>query len=158
MDGSPNETPIPDTPCVSLSDVAAHLRSLNEFFCEHIDRGWLTTQLDDLPVDRLAYRHIRLTLALSVVHQAEMPGIVSCVEGLFSFVEELRRYLLPVLRDRLGISGLTRSRLRLDQVTRVQRELLCIAFPYNLEELERRTIALRDLLRVYSQQDAVSVA
>ena len=147
-----------ESPIVTLGLIADHLQSLNAFFREHIDRGWLTTQLDDLPIDRLSYRLVRITLSISVVHPAEMPSIVSCVDSLFALIQDLRRYLLPVLRDRLGISGLTRSRSRLDHVTRVQRELLCIAFPHNLDELERRTDLLRNTLRSYSQQEAVGVA
>jgi hypothetical protein len=130
--------------------IADELASLQTFFAEHFDRGWLTVQLDDLPIDRVAYRHVRNTLAITSIYPSDMPGVVTCVEALFRFIDDLRRYLLPELRDRLGVSGLTRQRHRLDPVTRVQHELLASVFPHNLGELERRTIGLRNAISNYS--------
>ena len=130
--------------------IADHLASLQAFFAEHFDRGWLTVQLDELPIDWVAYRHVRNTLAITSIYPSDMPGVVACVEALFRFIDDLRRYLLPELRDRLGVSGLTRQRRRLDAVTRVQHELLASVFPHNLEELERRTIGLRNAISNYS--------
>lgn len=131
--------------------IAEHLGSLQAFFAEHFDRGWLTVQLDDLPIDHVAYRQVRNTLAITAIYPSDMPGVVACLEALFRFIDDLRRYLLPELRDRLGVSGLTRQRRRLDPITRVQHELLASVFPHNLMELERRTIGLRNAIADYSQ-------
>ncbi|MFP4550728.1 MAG: hypothetical protein ACLFNT_07990 [Spirochaetales bacterium] len=136
---------------INREAIADHLASLQSFFTEHFDRGWLTMQLDDLPIDRVAYRHVRNTLAITSIYPSDMPGVVACVEALFRFIDDLRRYLLPELRDRLGVSGLTRQRRKLDPVTRVQHELLASVFPHNLAELERRTVGLRNAISNYSQ-------
>ncbi|TVQ21398.1 MAG: hypothetical protein EA382_13715 [Spirochaetaceae bacterium] len=115
------------------------LIAIRELYNEYFDRGWLTTQLDDLPLDRVALRHIRDTLGLSVIYASDLPDILYCAESLQSLVEDLRRYLLPTLRDRLGISGLSRARSRLDPITRLHRELLSQTLPGNLDRLEHLT-------------------
>lgn len=115
--------------------VQMNLEALREHFNEHFDRGWLAMIIDDLPLDVSLLRQIRQLLSLTVVYPEDLPEILYGVERLQQFVLELRRHLLPVLRDRLGVSGLSLARPRRGD-DRLYRQFLCMTFPYNLTRLE----------------------
>ncbi len=128
-------------PCTSSTDrVQMALEALRDHYDEHFDRGWLAMTIDDLPVDSSLVRRIREVLSLTVRYEEDLPEVRYGVEQLRTLLTELRRHLAPVLRDRLGVSGFagTSGRGR-DTTSRVQRQLLCLAFPHNLSRLEELT-------------------
>jgi len=134
---------------VSTSHHTALLTSicaLREHFSRHFDRGWLAILIDDLPIDFSTLRHIRHLLSVTDIYPEDLPELRFGAEQLTRFSSELRRHLLPVLRERLGISGLRPPTRRLDPTERVHRQLLCLAFPVNLERLEDLTRELSRLL------------
>ncbi len=128
-------------PCTTSTDrVQMALEALRIHFDEHFDRGWLAMTIDDLPIDSSLVRRIREVLSLTVRYEDDLPEVRYGVEQLRTLLTELRRHLAPVLRDRLGVSGfaLPSGRSR-DATSRVQRQLLCVAFPHNLSRLEELT-------------------
>lgn len=115
------------------------IAGLREHFGRHFDRGWLAMIIDDLPIDFTTIRQIRQLLSVTEVYPEDLAGIRFGAEQLLRFSADLRRYLLPVLRERLGVSRLLPSAPRLDRTQRVHRELLCLTFPCNLARLEELT-------------------
>jgi hypothetical protein len=123
-----------------LTSIAA----LREHFSRHFDRGWLAMIIDDLPVDFTTIRQIRQLLMVTEVYPEDLPNIRYGAEQLLRFSADLRRYLLPVLRERLGVSRLLPVRPAMDDTQRVYRQLLCFTFPLNLarlDELARQLLA-----------------
>lgn len=126
-----------------LDTVQMRLEALRDHFDTYFDRGWLAMLIDDLPLESSLVRQIRAMLAISAVYPENLREIAYGVQRIEELVTELRRHLLPVLRDRLGVSGFSRVRgAAIDD--RVYRQFLCLTFPHNLERLEALNDALSD--------------
>ena len=135
-----------------LTSIAA----LRDHFGRHFDRGWLAMIIDDLPIDFTTLRQIRQLLSVTEIHPEDLNSIRFDAEQLQHFAADLRRYLEPVLKERLGVSGLLAHRPQLSDAERVHRQLLsdaervhrqllCFSFPYNLARLEELTAELVSL-------------
>jgi hypothetical protein len=121
-----------------LTSIAA----LREHFRKHFDRGWLAMIIDDLPIDFTTLRQIRQLLSITEIHPEDLETLRFGAGQLQQFAGGLRRHLEPVLKERLGVSGLLEHRPRLTETERVHRQLLCLSFPYNLSRLEELTSEL----------------
>ena len=118
------------------------IAATREHFNRHFDRGWLAMSIDDLPIDFSTLRQIRQMLSVTEIYPNDIDTVRFGAEQLRRFAADLRRYLLPVLKERLGVSGLTPSRSSMDQSERVHRQLLFLSFPHNLARLEELTTDL----------------
>jgi len=121
---------------ISTISLLTTIAALREHFGRHFDRGWLAMIIDDLPIDFTTLRQIRQLLTVTEIYPEDLVSIRYGAEQLEHFAADLRRYLLPVLKERLGVSELLPNRPRFDEVQRVHRQLLCHSFPYNLTRLE----------------------
>jgi len=130
---------------ISMTPLLTSIAALREHFGRHFDRGWLAMIIDDLPIDFTTLRQIRQLLTVTEVYDEDLDSIRFGAEQLQHFAAGLRRYLLPVLKERLGVSGLLPTRPRFDETQRVHRQLLCHSFPYNLTRLEELTTELLSL-------------
>lgn len=133
------------TQAVRLERVEVFMDAIREHFDRHFDRGWLAMIIDELPIEASLVQQIRELLGLRSVYQADIHEVRYGVQRLMIFAAELRRHLLPVLRDRLQISGFTRS-FRNDDAGRIHRQFVAIAFPANLQRLEELTASLAEAL------------
>lgn len=130
---------------ISTTPLLTAIAALREHFSRHFDRGWLAMIIDDLPIDFTTLRQIRQLLAVTEIYPEDLDPIRFGAEQLRHFTADLRRYLLPVLKERLGVSELRPARPRLEEVQRVHRQLLCFSFPYNLSRFEELTAELLSL-------------
>jgi len=126
--------------------VRVALFALKSHFNDYFDHGWLAITIDTLPIDRSVLRQVREMLTHTGVYEEDIPELRAGVRRLERFCDEMRRYLMPDLRERLGVSGLLGPRAQRSGADRVQRELFCMTFPGNLERLELLTEALHDAL------------
>lgn len=137
------------TPGVFSVDRDELLRLINEIrevFQNHFDRTWFAIIIDDLPIDFQTIRLIRELVSLHTLHAGDERLISQGVEELESFIIHVRRYLLPYLKERLGVSWLTPARMVPDRSQYLIRRLVAYAFPYNLERLNVLTGRLRECL------------
>ena len=91
----------------------------------------------------------RLPADMTALYPGEEWQIYQAVLELETFVLAVRRWLLPVLRERLGISWLFPGRRVRDRNQAMLRKLVAITFPYNLERLRGATLRLKDGLLSY---------
>ena len=131
----------------------AHLLVLigqvRDIFENHFDRTWFSVIIDGLPIDVRIVREIRQMVSLKTLYPGEEWEIYQAVLELETFVVTVRRQLLPVLRERLGISWLFPGRRVRDRNQVMLRKLVAITFPYNLERLRAATLRLKDGLLSY---------
>ena len=131
----------------------AHLLDLigqvRDIFENHFDRTWFSVVVDGLPIDVRIVREIRQMVSLKTLYPGEEWEIYQAVLELETFVVTVRRQLLPVLRERLGISWLFPGRRVRDRNQVMLRKLVAITFPYNLERLRAATLRLKDGLLSY---------
>lgn len=123
------------------------IAQVRDIFENHFDRTWFSVVVDGLPIDFRTVREIRQMVGLKTLYPGEERGIYQGVLELETFVLIVRRQLLPVLKERLGVSWLFPGRRVRDRNQVMLRRLVAITFPYNLERLRLATQRLKDGLR-----------
>jgi hypothetical protein len=122
---------------------------VRDVFENHFDRTWFSIIIDGLPIDFRTVREIREMVSLKTIYPGEEWEIYQGVLELETFVLTVRRQLLPVLRERLGISWLFPGRRVRDRNQALLRRLVAITFPYNLERLRLAAERLKEGLLSY---------
>jgi hypothetical protein len=122
------------------------IRKIRRVFEDHFDRTWFSIIIDGLPIDFRTVRMIRELVALQSIHVGDEWFIYQGAVELTRFVLLIRRFLLPVLKERLGVSGLVPHRIVRDRTQYILRRFVAYTFPYNLDRLEALTSELREHL------------
>jgi hypothetical protein len=122
---------------------------VRDVFENHFDRTWFSVIIDGMPIDFRTVREIRQMVGLKTIYPGEEWEIFQGVLELETFVLTVRRQLLPVLRERLGISWLFPTRRVRDRNQAMLRRLVAITFPYNLERLRLAAQHLKEGLLSY---------
>jgi hypothetical protein len=136
---------------IPRSETGATLRCVAELrahFEAYFDTGWFAVLIEGSPIEFTAIREIRAVLARESIYPEDRATLRYGVGLLFRFISQLRRYLVPVLRERLGISGLLPQKSRLTADEYVYRQLVAHTFPDNVDRLEELTRRLSELLKV----------
>jgi hypothetical protein len=116
---------------------------IREVFVQHFDRAWLGVLMDDLPVGVRTLREIRSLILFDSIYPGDEHSIHGGLVELEEFIQALRTYLLPLIRERLGISKLRPSAMVRDRNQYLLRRLLAFTLPYNLERLTALAAELR---------------
>ena len=119
------------------------IRRIRRVFEDHFDRTWFAIIIDGLPIDFRTIRIIRELVGLESIHVGDEWFIYQAVVELSRFSLLIRKFLLPVLKERLGVSGLMPDRIIRDRYQYILRRFVAYTFPYNLERLEALTSELR---------------
>lgn len=122
------------------------IHKIRQIFEDHFDRTWFSIIIDGLPIDFRTMRMIRELVALQSIHVGDEWFIYQAVVELSRFILMIRKFLLPVIKERLGVSGLIPHKIVRDRTQYILRRFVVYTFPYNLERLEALTGKLRDLL------------
>lgn len=131
------------------ADLLRLIAQVRDIFENHFDRTWFSVIIDGLPIDFRTVREIRQMVRLTALYPGEEWRVWQGVLELETFILTVRRQLLPVLRERLGISWLFPGRRVRDRHQILLRKLVAITFPHNLERLRAATLRLKDGLRSY---------
>ena len=131
------------------ADLLRLIGQVRDIFENHFDRTWFSVIIDGLPIDFRTVREIRQLVSLTTLYPGEEWQIYQAVLELETFVLTVRRQLLPILRERLGISWLFPGRRVRDRHQVLLRKLVALTFPYNLERLRAATLRLKDGLLSY---------
>jgi hypothetical protein len=122
------------------------IRKIRQVFEDHFDRTWFSIVIDGLPIDFKTIRIIRGLVALESVHTGDEWFIYQAVLELNRFVALVRKFLLPVLKERLGVSGLVPQRMVRDRNQYILRRLVAYTFPFNLQRLAELNQELKSRL------------
>lgn len=131
------------------SDSAVVLRrlgALRDHFTASFDTGWFAVLIEGSPIHFTVIKEIRATLARESLYPEDEAALRYGVSLLEQFTAQLRRFLLPTLRERLGISRLLAHPPRLSADEYVYRQLVAQTFPANVDRLEELTAALAQSL------------
>ena len=130
-------------------EILSLLAELRDVFENHFDRTWFSLIIDGVPVDLRTMRDIREIVSLTSLYPGEEWLIYRGVLELETFCHTMRRFLLPVLKERLGISWLLPTRRVRDSRQYIVRKFVAFTFPYNLERLRRLTQRLKASLLLH---------
>lgn len=125
------------------TEILGIIGELREVFENNFDRTWFSLIIDGMPIDFRTVREIRELVSLTAVYPGEEWQLYQGVEELETFHRTVKRFLLPVLRERLGISWLFPHKRIRDPRQVILRKLVAFTFPYNLERLHRLTQTLK---------------
>jgi hypothetical protein len=128
------------------AEIIGIIGELRDVFENNFDRTWFSLIIDGMPIDFRTVREIREMVSLTAIYPGEEWQLYQGALELETFHRTVKRFLLPVLRERLGISWLFPHKRIRDQRQIILRKLVAITFPYNLERLRRLTETLKDRL------------
>jgi hypothetical protein len=125
------------------------LGELKDVFENHFDRTWFSLIIDGMPVDLRTMREIRDVVSLTTLYPGEEWQVYQGALELETFCQTVKRFLLPVLKERLGISWLFPDHRVKDARQYLVRKFVAFTFPYNLERLRRLTLMLKASLQLH---------
>ncbi len=131
------------------TEILRLIGELKEVFENHFDRTWFSLIIDGMPIDFHTVRDIRELVSLTSLYPGEERQLFQGVQELETFHKTVKRFLLPVLRERLGISWLFPQKRVRDAQQYILRKFVAFTFPYNLERLRRLTQKLKTCLLLY---------
>ncbi|MFO7730181.1 MAG: hypothetical protein R6V86_05400 [Spirochaetia bacterium] len=133
------------------------IEAVENLFDNSFDKGWFLNLLDKMSFPSSVLREIRQMLQLERLYERDIYTLESGVTGLEEFIVFARRYLQPVLRDELGVSGFSQeSTDSSDQSSAVVKGFFIYAFPYNLDRLESFVRQLKPLVGNLQAEDRQS--
>jgi hypothetical protein len=125
------------------SEILRIIGDVRDVFENNFDKTWFSLLIDDMPMDSRAFREIRHVVSLRSLYPGEEWEIWQGVLDLEVFIAMVRRFLLPVIKERLGISWLFPGRRVKDRTQVIIRKFVAFTFPYNLERLRVLTDKLK---------------
>jgi hypothetical protein len=127
------------------------LGELRDHFDAYFDTGWFAVLIEGSPIHFTVIKEIRAALSRDSLYPEDHTTLRYGVGLLEQFVAQLRRFLLPVLRERLGISRLLSHPPQLSADEYVYRQLVAQTFPSNVDRLEELTLDLKTTLTTPSR-------
>jgi len=128
------------------TEILRLIGELREVFENNFDRTWFSLIIDGMPIDFRTVRDIRELVSLTSVYPGEEWQLYQGVRELETFHQTVKHFLLPVLKERLGVSWLFPHRRVRDAQQYILRKFVAFTFPYNLEHLRRLTLKLKSCL------------
>ena len=114
------------------TEILQLLEELRDIFENHFDRTWFSLIIDGMPIDLHTVREIRELVSLTSIYPGEEWQLFQGVIELEAFHQTVKRFLMPVLKERLGISWLHPRRRVRDAQQYILRKFVAFTFPYNL--------------------------
>jgi len=133
----------------AADEILRLLGELKEVFENHFDRTWFSLIIDGMPVDLRTMRDIRDVVSLTTLYPGEEWQVYQGALELETFCQTVKRFLLPVLKERLGISWLFPANRVKDARQYLVRKFVAFTFPYNLERLLRLALKLKASLLLH---------
>ncbi|RPJ03830.1 MAG: hypothetical protein EHM28_14555 [Spirochaetaceae bacterium] len=114
-----------------LDPIIARMR---EIFDKNFDRAWFFSVLESVPLQMKSIREIREFLRSEKHQQYDTAELEEKAQEIEAFLRVIREYLLPELRERLGISYLDPQNLVDDKDELLTRKFIAYTLPHNLKE------------------------
>lgn len=121
------------------------LYEVKNSFMDNFDKSWFYIVIDDLPVNLKNIIEIKEALSDSLLY-TNLRELFQIIIKLEWFIQNVRKYLLPVIKEKLRISHLYPSLLVRDRNVYVKRNLIAYVLPFNLENLNKHTLKLKKLV------------
>jgi hypothetical protein len=135
--------------CARDTEILRLIGKLREVFENNFDRTWFSLIIDGMPIDLRTVREIRELVSLTSLYPGEEWEILQGIHELETFHRTVKSFLLPVLKERLGISWLMPQKRVHDAQQYILKKFVAFTFPYNLERLRRLTEDLKSCLLLY---------
>ncbi|MBN1699026.1 MAG: hypothetical protein JW881_16020 [Spirochaetales bacterium] len=111
----------------------------------YFNRNWFFILIEDIPVDIDSI--MEMSRLLSIQTEPDEAKIRELVHGLDQFIQSLRRYVIPFLRQKLRISYLIPHAMIKDKNNLLVYRLIASVFPDNVNRLALLTDMLKEYCR-----------
>ena len=128
------------------TEILSAIRDVRDAFEGNFDRTWFSVILEGLPIEHGTLREIRDLVSLRTLYPGDEKEVWAGILLMESFIAHAKRFLLPIIRERLGISRLHPHKMVRDRRQLIFRCFVAYTFPYNLERLQAYTERLKALL------------
>jgi len=119
---------------------------LRELYFGQFDNYWFIGLLEDNAFNSSKLRYIHNMLEIQSLYSTEDSVFNYGIETLEELILTAKRYILPMLRDKLKVSGFYKNRVSSSKEDLVMRDLFSYTFPHNLQRLEELTSNLKENL------------
>jgi len=112
------------------------LDAMKDLFEAHFDNGWFLNILEKMSFSSVSLREIRTMISLKDIYETDLPKLDNGIDSLREFLSFTEKYVRPILRDELGMSGFSRNLPVFTNTTNeVVKGLFLYTFPHNLSRL-----------------------
>jgi hypothetical protein len=138
----------------TASKLLSAIDELRGLFTGHFQSGWFLTVLERLSFNTIYLNDIRQLAELRSIYPSDYYRVKTGAVAIEEFVRFCRRYVQPVLRDQLGISGFSRhSEYDNDRTTQVVKALFASTFAQNIERLSELSGMLDELIETLAEEE-----
>jgi len=109
---------------------------LAETINQTLNQAWFYKAADNLPINIENLSYIIELFTLNTYYNQDYLKMQEAIALLKNLVTEIKRYLLPVIKERLGISYLTERRHAKKSHEFIYYSFIAYTFPVNLQKIE----------------------
>ena len=127
---------------MNSDEIYSRFSAVREQYMSCFDQTWFRILAEECPMERGLQGEIRLFLD-SPRDELEKKDLLYGVSNLEHFVRIIEAYLLPNIKELLGVSGLRPDRRLKNRDQYVHHRLLAEVLPYNVSVLKSRVGELK---------------
>lgn len=132
------------------------IREIEQIYRANFDQSWFVLAVDKLPVDLKNTRDVQMLFQFEVLRPGDELIVTSAIRELERLADATRQYVLPNLRDSLGVSFFSNRRGDWNEQEYLVRRFHAYTFPHNLARLQDLLEELRMLLELNPFRDLVA--
>lgn len=125
-------------------------------FNDNFENNWFWILIDDVPLDPVVLKDIRDFLRIDETWAVDRKRALEGIKYLELFIETIRKFLLPCIREKLRISNLNPQNRVMDRDQKAIRGLVACALPLKVKILEDLVQGFRRELEEPTEQAAAS--
>lgn len=137
---------------MNYAKTAEAIGRIRDFYRSQFECSWFYLLAEDLPLDPLIMKDLRSFLETYEHWRITPQHVAQGIKHLETFIMTVRKYLLPVIKEKLRISHLKPAALIRDRSEVAIRQLVAYATPLNLDRLEELTDELKQSAATMSEQ------
>ena len=124
-----------ETVMMDTRDLLIWIGRLRTTFNDNFENNWFFMLMDGVPLDPAALRDIRDFLRIDEAWAINEKRAVEGIRSIEGFIETIRKYLLPCIKEKLRISNLKPEYRVHDRDQVAIRQLVAYALPLKIELL-----------------------
>ena len=125
------------------------LRELRDEFEKNFDRSWFSLIIETLPISLLTIREIRELFDFETLYSRDIDEIQEKILALEEFLQAIKDFLLPRVKEKLNISHLDPEHMIDDKEQQLLRRLVAINLPFNIDRLFELIQRLKNDIKLY---------
>jgi hypothetical protein len=129
--------------------IISTLRELRIEFDRNFDQSWLFLIIETLPISLRTMREIRELFEPQTLCAGDIDEIWAKTIELEKFIQAIRDFLLPRVKEKLSISHLDPEHMIDDKEQKLLRQCVAVNLPFNIERLYDLTARLKNDLKLY---------